>query len=62
MNTTRRNPKTLQEQIEAASRRIDETASDMLSVLEEEMEERDCDALEHAFRTRDLHFGSEYGG
>ena len=62
MNRTRRNSKTLQEQIEAASQRIDETANDMLSVLEDEIDERDCDALEYAFRTRDAHFGPEYGG
>ena len=40
----------LQERFEAASRRIDQTVRDMLSVLEDEI--RESEALERAFRTR----------
>ena len=39
---------TLQEQIEAASSRIDRDVSEMLTVLEDEMAEGDYEALEHA--------------
>jgi hypothetical protein len=43
---------TLQEKIEAASRRIDRSTSEMLTVLEDEMAEGDYEALEHAARAR----------
>jgi hypothetical protein len=38
----------LQEQIEAASSRLDRHVSEMLTVLEDEMAEGDYEALEHA--------------
>ena len=51
--------RTLQEQIEAASRRIDRSTSEMLTVLEDEMAEGDYEALEHAARARVDGFGSD---
>ncbi|HVO89124.1 MAG TPA: hypothetical protein VMV45_11325 [Casimicrobiaceae bacterium] len=50
---------TLQERLEASSRRIDETARDMLSVLEDEIQESECDALERAFHARHTHLHSD---
>jgi hypothetical protein len=50
--------RTLEEQIEAASWRIDRDASEMLTVLEDEIAEGDYEALEHA-RAHFEGFGSD---
>jgi hypothetical protein len=51
--------KTLREQFGAASRRADQRASDLLSILEDEIAE--CDAFEHAFRAQHERFGADDG-
>ncbi len=53
----RHDSKTLEEQFEAASRRADQRASELLSILEDEI--ADGDAFEHAFRGEHQRFGSD---
>jgi hypothetical protein len=54
---TKLHSKTLQEQFEAAAIRADQRASDMLSILEDEIAERE--AFEHAFQARYESLGSD---
>jgi hypothetical protein len=62
MTVQRRHASTLQDRFEAASRRIDETACDMLSILEDEIQDSEYDALERVFRTRhtDVHADDDW--
>jgi len=59
ISARRHDSKTLREQFGAASHRVDQRASDMLSILEDEIAE--CDAFEHAFRAQHERFGSDDG-
>jgi len=60
-NCRRHDAATLQERLEAASRRADQRASDMLSTLEDEFAACESDALENAFRARHAFVGSDEG-
>lgn len=49
----------LQQRIEAASSRIDRSTIEMLTLLEDEMAERDYETLEHVARTRTENFSAD---